>query len=75
MAWSKKNRQLHRWMSMTFTTTVIICFIAVPLGAFDSAPWIFYLPLPPLFVLLGTGLYMFVQPYRAKRRIGRPSPA
>lgn len=68
MAWSKKNRQLHRWTSITFLAIVLVCFIAAALGAAESAVWVFYLPLPPLFVLMGTGLYMFVQPYRAKRR-------
>ncbi|KIA65503.1 hypothetical protein [Nocardia vulneris] len=71
MSWSKNNRQLHRWMSMTFTATVVIAFVAAALGLTESAEWIFYLPLPPLFLLLGTGWYMFVQPYRAKRRLAR----
>ncbi|MGK8503403.1 hypothetical protein [Nocardia asiatica] len=60
-------RQLHRWMSITFTATVIVCFIAAALGLTESAIWVFYLPLPPLFLLLGTGLYMFVLPYRRKQ--------
>ena len=30
--------------------------------------WIVYSPLPPLFLLMFTGLYMFVLPYAAKRR-------
>ncbi len=30
--------------------------------------WIVYSPLPPLFLMLLTGLYMFVLPYAAKRR-------
>ncbi|QIS03225.1 hypothetical protein F5X71_13700 [Nocardia brasiliensis] len=71
MSWNKNNRQLHRWMSMTFTVTVVIAFVAAALGATESAPWIFYLPLAPLFLLMGTGWYMFVQPYRAKRRVTR----
>ncbi|MFI6865958.1 hypothetical protein [Nocardia sp. NPDC050406] len=68
MAWSKRNRQLHRAMSITFTATVVVAFIAAALGLTETAVWIFYLPLPPLFLLMGTGLYMFAQPYRAKRR-------
>ncbi|MEV0246069.1 hypothetical protein AB0H76_05705 [Nocardia sp. NPDC050712] len=74
MSYSKNNRKVHRAMSITFTATVLLCFIAVPFGALESAPWIFYLPLPPLFVLMGTGLYMYAQPYLAKRRNGRPAP-
>jgi hypothetical protein len=30
-----------------------------------------YSPLPPLFLLLFSGLYMFALPYAAKRRGGR----
>jgi hypothetical protein len=29
--------------------------------------WLVYAPLPPLFLLLFTGLYMFALPYLAKR--------
>jgi hypothetical protein len=29
-----------------------------------------YAPLPPLFLMLATGLYMFVLPYVPKRRAG-----
>ncbi len=58
-------RQIHRWMSLAFTATVIACFVAVGLG--EPPEWLFYLPLPPLFVLLFTGLYLFVLPYLASR--------
>ncbi|MGK8520171.1 hypothetical protein ACRS6B_00725 [Nocardia asteroides] len=68
---SKWYRQLHRWMSIVFTTTVIVCFGAAAAGLTESAIWVFYLPLPPLFLLLGTGLYMFVLPYRTKRALLR----
>ena len=51
---------------MAFTTAVIACFVVVGLGQQDSAAWVFYLPLPPLFVLLFTGLYLFVLPYRTR---------
>ncbi|WP_181721922.1 hypothetical protein [Nocardia gipuzkoensis] len=60
-------RQLHRWMSVIFTATVVVCFVAAALGLTESAIWVFYLPLPPLFLLMGTGLYMFVLPYLRKR--------
>ena len=36
-------------------------------------PWITYSPLPPLALLLFTGLYMFVLPYAIRRRSGRRS--
>jgi hypothetical protein len=68
MNWNKRVRQTHRWLSITFTVTVVICFAA--LGG--SLPfWVFYVPLLPLFLLLFTGLYMFTLPYAAKWRSGR----
>jgi hypothetical protein len=33
--------------------------------------WIVYSPLPPLFLLLFSGLYMFVLPYIGKGRGGQ----
>jgi hypothetical protein len=60
-------RQSHRWLSILFTLTVIANFAV---RAFGEAPaWVTYSPLPPLFLLLFSGLYMFVLPYAAKRRI------
>jgi cellulose synthase/poly-beta-1,6-N-acetylglucosamine synthase-like glycosyltransferase len=58
-------RQSHRWLSILFTLTVIANFAAMTLG--EPPAWIVYSPLPPLFLLLFTGLYMFVLPYVAKR--------
>ncbi|CAM4150544.1 hypothetical protein NONI108955_11755 [Nocardia ninae] len=75
MAWNKRNRQLHRQLSIIFTTTVIVAFIGAALGLTETAMWLFYLPLPPLFLLMGTGLYMFAQPYRTKHRAARPNLA
>ena len=62
-------RQIHRWMSIAFTLTVIANFVA--LGMKTQIDLVTYSPLLPLFVLLFTGLYMFVLPYAAKRRSGR----
>lgn len=59
-------RQLHRWLSIIFTATVIANFIAMAMR--KAVPWVVYSPLIPLFLLLFTGLYMFVLPYAAKRR-------
>jgi hypothetical protein len=59
-------RQTHRWLSIIFTATVIANFIAMALG--QPPAWVVYSPLPPLFLMLITGLYMFVQPYLTKRR-------
>ena len=59
-------RVVHRWTSIVFTTTVIITFIA--LAQQEPIVWISYTPLPPLFVLLFTGLYLFALPYTVKWR-------
>lgn len=64
---SKWIRQFHRWMSIAFTLTVIANFVAIGMGQ-QGTTWITYSPLPPLALLLFTGLYMFVLPYTAKMR-------
>jgi hypothetical protein len=62
-------RQFHRWVSIVFTVTVIANFVAIGLGQGQQPPaWITYSPLLPLFLLLFSGLYMFVLPYLAQRR-------
>ncbi|RDI55489.1 hypothetical protein [Nocardia mexicana] len=74
MKWSKWDRQLHRWLSIIFTTTVLVAIVAAALGMTESAAWVFYVPLLPLLLLMVTGLYMFVLPYRVKRNSARPGP-
>lgn len=59
-------RQIHRWLSIAFTLTVIANFAAMAMG--EPPAWIVYSPLLPLFLLLFTGLYMFVLPYTTKWR-------
>jgi hypothetical protein len=59
-------RQIHRWLAIVFTVPVIANFAAFGLG--QPPLWLVYAPLPPLFLLLFTGLYMFVLPYAARRR-------
>lgn len=59
-------RQIHRWLSIIFTATVIANFVAMGLG--EPPAWIVYAPLPPLFLLMFSGLYMFVLPYAPQRR-------
>ena len=73
MSWSNGIRQTHRWVSIAFTVTVIANFIALARGGGMPPPWITYSPLPPLALLLFTGLYMFVLPYAIRRRSGRRS--
>jgi len=67
--WSTWVRQAHRWLSIVFTVTVIANFVALALG--EPPVWVVYSPLLPLFLLLFTGLYMFVLPYSAKWRSAR----
>lgn len=70
MKWSKWIRQLHRWVSIAFTVTVIANFVALSRG--KPPNWVTYSPLLPLALLLFTGLYLFVLPYAARRRSGQP---
>ncbi len=60
-------RQIHRWTSIIFATIVALIFIVMGLGQ-EPASWVYFLPLPPLAVLMLTGLYMFFLPYVSKRR-------
>jgi hypothetical protein len=62
-------RQAHRWLSIIFTATVIANFVAMALG--EPPAWIVYSPLLPLFLMMVSGLYMFVLPYAAGRDSGR----
>ena len=72
MSWNDWIRQIHRWLSIAFTLTVIANFIALAQGSGAMPPaWITYSPLLPLALLLFTGLYLFALPYAAKWRSGR----
>lgn len=66
MSFSIVIRQLHRWLAIIFTLTVAANFIAMALS--QPPAWIVYSPLLPLFLLMFSGLYMFVLPYVQKRR-------
>jgi hypothetical protein len=62
-------RQIHRWLSIAFTLGVVVNTVII-FGRREAQPafWVYLLALVPLFVLLFTGLYLFVLPYAAKRR-------
>lgn len=62
-------RQSHRWTSIAFTATVIANFVAMTQG--PPPAWVTYAPLPPLALLLFTGLYLFALPHAARRRGAR----
>lgn len=62
---NKWIRQIHRWLSIAFTLAVIANIAAM--GMAEPAVWIGLLALVPLIPLLVTGLYLFAQPYVARR--------
>ena len=68
MNWNKWVRQIHRWLAIASTVTVIANFASMTQG--QPPAWVTYSPLLPLFLLLLTGLYMFVLPYAAAWRSG-----
>ena len=74
MKWNTWIRQTHRWVAIVFTLTVIANFIALAQGGGMPPPWVTYSPLPPLALLVFTGLYLFALPYltrwRGRRRTG-----
>lgn len=59
-------RQAHRWLAILFTLTVVANLVAMSQG--QPPMWIVYSPLPPLFLMMATGLHMFALPYMAGRR-------
>lgn len=61
-------RQSHRWLAIVFTLTVIANFAARAMVLGEPSPWITYAPLPPLFLMLFSGLYLFAQPYLPRQR-------
>ena len=68
MNWTHAIRQTHRWLSIVFTLAVLANFAARALQAGEPPAWITYAPLPPLFLQLVSGLYLFALPYVGKRR-------
>jgi hypothetical protein len=69
MNWSKRIRQTHRWLSITFTVLVIVNIVLnfTPVSE-ELALRVGILTLLPLALLMLTGLYLFVLPYAARRR-------
>lgn len=60
-------RQIHRWVSIVFTVTVIANFVALAMSGGGMPPaWVTYSPLLPLALLLFSGLYLFALPYLTK---------
>ena len=75
MNWSKGIRQAHRVLSATFTVLVIVNIILnfVTPGSEQLAFWVGILTLLPLALLMLSGLYLFVLPYRTRSSVGRRS--
>jgi hypothetical protein len=71
MSLSNGIRQTHRWVALAFTAGVLVN-LAV-LGRAEYPVWAGVMALAPLIVLQLTGLYLFFQPYAARRRGARPS--
>ena len=69
MNWNTIVRQAHRWLSIVFTVTVIANFVALARGT--PPAWVTYSPLLPPFLLLFSGLYLFLLPYIARWRSRR----
>ena len=69
MSASAWTRQIHRWMSILFTLTVIANFVAMARGT--PPAWVTYSPLAPLAILALTGLYLFALPYLARWRAAK----
>ncbi|MEO7999828.1 MAG: hypothetical protein ABI852_20410 [Gemmatimonadaceae bacterium] len=66
----KWTRQFHRWISILFTLTVIANFAFMAARGGAQPPMVVvYSPLPPLFLLIYTGLYLFALPFRKKSRV------
>jgi len=63
---SKWIRQVHRWLSISFTVSVIANVVAMVVE--KQAVWVGLLALFSLILLMLTGLYMFALPYAAKSR-------
>ena len=66
MNWSNWIRQIHRWLSLVFTLTVIVNIVALVLRRPET--WIGLMAFVPLIPLLITGLYLFALPYVAAWR-------
>lgn len=68
MNWQRAIRTTHRWLGVTLIVLTVANIIAYGTG--NAMDWLTYLPLLPLFLLMISGLWMFVQPYLGK---GQPA--
>lgn len=68
MNWKQWIRQSHRWLSVIFTATVTANFLARTVDSGEPTLRITYSPLPPLFLMLFSGLNLFALPYMVRWR-------
>jgi hypothetical protein len=66
MSRHSRIRQIHRWVSIAFTATVIANFVVMAQGT--PPAWVTYSPLLPLALLMLSGLYLFALPHAARWR-------
>lgn len=66
---NKTLRQVHRWLSIAFTVSIVVTVVA--LAQEEPVVWVSYVPLLPLALLLMTGLSLFALPYTARGRGAR----
>jgi len=59
-------RKFHRWLSIAFTLGVGTYIVAMSVGR--PPGWLGLFALLPLILLLVSGLYLFVLPYRMRFR-------
>jgi quinol-cytochrome oxidoreductase complex cytochrome b subunit len=68
---SKVIRQFHRWIAVAFTVGVVVNTVVIfAQGQKQPDSWVYLLALIPLFLLLASGLYLFVLPYAVRWRGG-----
>ena len=63
---SQMIRTTHRWLGATLIALTLVNIVAFAIG--QAIPWLYYLPLAPLFLLMLTGLYMFALPFIRRGR-------
>ncbi|MFE7742622.1 hypothetical protein [Nocardia sp. NPDC057455] len=70
MTWNKRVRRTHRWLAIVFTMTIVVTVVVL---ALQGPVWVSYVPLPPLALLLLSGLGIWVLSYAATRRGRAPA--
>jgi hypothetical protein len=68
---NKWVRQIHRWVSIVLTVTVVANIVVMSVRPGQPPAWVTYSPLLPLALLLFSGLYLFALPYTVKGRSER----